>query len=268
MENVCIWLCNNFSSTAVLKPHQDGYRDLEGCWIEPIPTTKNWKYDRIKNIGKHDRVMCLRQIDVHNEKGVFEKIEHDGQVFYVCKAIVFNAKDYDITEGNIDKWAKSHDMDLQVLPKELSNHPSRTFCIAKPRNRCDFFATFRAWLISKQYDTLHDRSLCEGAPGTLQYFYDILYCHDYFFTSLGTRKHDFCRLCKWHCVDYNNDAICVRALKNLWSKYLWKRCSVKMIYWARFASVLLKYFHEVAVRPGNSAALAAKRSFETMSSGY
>lgn len=254
MELVEEWLRQNMP-TAILKAHAgDGYRGEDDAWYEPIHKTK-------ANSDNSDSVTTFNVLDVHNLHSVFEEIEHEGQVFWIAKALIFNAQNHAIKNGRVEQWADSHDMELQVLPQELSKHPSRTFCIAKARNRCHFVKTFRAWLIVNRYDIIKGRSLCMGATGKFQFFYDIFVCHDYFFATVGLRKKGLRALHNFYATD-GYDPACMAELKRLWSKYLWARCRNKIRLIGRIILFLKIFYIEVSMRPENSGAKDAQRHFE------
>lgn len=106
MIGVHEWINTYLSTTTILRRGSgDGYREGD-AWFEPIPTTKTKKL----GFTGHDAVSAETDLDVHDEHSVFEKIERDGQVFYLCRAIVFNAMDYHIERGVVDEWARSHKM--------------------------------------------------------------------------------------------------------------------------------------------------------------
>ena len=254
MELVEEWLRQNMP-TAILKAHAgDGYRGEDDAWYEPIHKTK-------ANSDNLNSVTTFKVLDVHNLHSVFEEIEHEGQVFWIAKALIFNAQNHAIKNGRVEQWADSHDMELQVLPQELSKHPSRTFCIAKARNRCHFAKTFRAWLIANRYDINKGRSLCDGATGDFRFFYDIFFCHDHFFTTLGLHSEGLRELYEYHYTD-GDDPACIAEVKRLWSKYLWARYRNKIRLIGRIALFFKLMYIEISLRPEHSGAKDAHRHFQ------
>lgn len=203
---------------------------------------------------------------------VNERVEFAGQVFWLSKAIIFHADDYDIKHGRINCWAMSQELDLKVLSKDLSTHPYRTFCIVQSRKVFNFFATFRAWLILNRYDMMTNSSLIDGGG---DYFRDILVSHDDFCANLGTRKCGLQHLLKFHLADdewldecemdnFELGRRLQRELKHLWAMYLWARVGKKMVHWSKYGSVFISICSEVQARPGKSTWEAAKRSFESI----
>ena len=275
MESLLAWVKENVSPTASLEenPLWDGFRQVDGSWYESIPSSLHYDKQKVK----HSSVafdLCCGSLDLHNVHSVNERVEFDGQVFWLSKAFIFNAKDYHIENGEMNSWAESQKMDVKVLPKELSNHPSRTFCILQPLNVFNFFSTFRAWLILNGYDLLYDRKKRHLIDGGKDFFWDILWCHDDFFANLGTRKDDLRNLLKFYSSEeIETDEgefifICPdafeRELKHLWAMYLWARLRKKMIQWGKYGSVFVSICKEVQARPGNSDFQSARRSFESM----
>ena len=280
MESLLAWVKENVSPTATIEDiAMNGYRKDDGSWYEPIPSSLHYDKQKIPHGSFGD---SLIDVDLHDKYTVNEKVEIEGRVFSLSKAIIFNALNYHIENGKISSWAESHKMNLRVLPKEFSSHPYRTFCIVQPLNVCNFFSTFRAWLIINGYD-LKERSLIRGGN---DYFFDIFFCHDDFFANLGTRKDDLRNLLKFwderyqlptdHGLDpFNSDQDYKKwsslwdtkqeefkdEVKHLWAMYLWARLRKKMIQWGKYGSVLVSICKEVQARPGNSDFQSAKRSF-------
>jgi hypothetical protein len=263
MEGLLAWVKEHVSPTALLEETgaDDGYRKDDGSWFEPLPSSLHYH----QQCCSHSSVVGdLFNCDLHNLHSVNERLEFAGQVFWVSKAIIFNAKDHEIEDGTFNSWATSQEVDLKVLPKDFSKHPSRTFCIVQPRKVCNFFSTFRAWLILNGYDMMTNRSLIDN-----DYFRDILVCHDDFFANLGTRENDLQHLLEFYDpyvgdLEYDPSGRLRRELKRLWAKYLWARVRKKMIHWSKYGSVFISICSEVQARPGNSTWKSAKRSFESI----
>ena len=283
MESLLAWVKENVSPTASLENVQNvhhidsAYRKGDGSWYEPIPSPLHWtdrepEYTNEASCHSFTAsfVSNFREILLGDIHSVTERVEFEGHVFCLSKAIIFSAN-FDVDIEHIKLHEELQKMDLKVLPKELSSNPSHTFCIVQPLNVCNFFSTFRAWLILNGYDSFHNRSESlieeDANHDDFDYFWDILWYHDDFFANLGTRKDDLEELVEFYAREDMSSTYWTaftRELKHLWAMYLWARLRKKMIQWGKYGPVLVSLCKEVQARPGNSDWKSAKRSFEMM----
>lgn len=274
-------------------------------WREPIPTpyrqVKHWSgvaansYIQVHSCDKEMDTDIRRNLlpdkpystmykrrredlDVHTELGWYETCVVHGVTFQICRGLVFLAKTYSI-QHEVSEWASANGLQLTVMPKHWSAHPSRTYCIAKPKY-FDFVKTFRCWLIR------HDArsNTLQGLKYFIQHSHDSFFANlgldsslvpleqvhavDSFFETLKNTRSDMERLYRFllrmsHIDDLEEDDF-KKRLYSLWARFKWSRVAPKIKIVDRF----LIMYNEVALRPGNTLALAAKHSFETASLNF
>lgn len=210
--------------------------------------------------------------------------------FRVCKGFIFMAasnheRNLVLTypDNELGEWATKNGMHVQILPKEWSNCPYRTWCIAVPKvPPPNILTTFRGYVIRTfahlQIDgeyMLH-RHLVDD-----DFFFDIMFCHDKVSTTLGHQPGDLNKILRRHVDVKDSDSgsgseseedqeqnplfaeenELRAAITSLYARYKWTRLRSRWRLHKAVSDTFLAMFQEVTMRPGNQGAKAVAEQF-------